>query len=132
MMQYVQDYDDKYPLAQTDANVSFAEALDTYVKSKQVYYCPSATPDDLWTWNGWKGDYGMNEDFTAFPPEPSIKLSSVIKTAETVLFADANGYELGNTPDERHFDGSNYAYVDGHVKWHSEIPDSCNFNVEGC
>jgi prepilin-type N-terminal cleavage/methylation domain-containing protein/prepilin-type processing-associated H-X9-DG protein len=76
VMMYAQDYDGAYPLAWYDTpKYGFDCVLQPYVKSLQVFDCPSNTTTRRW-WPGYKqyfnidqpgipGDYSMNGDLTA-------------------------------------------------------------------
>ena len=148
MMQYNQDYDEKY-LAQyitgTAATTEhFGYLLQPYVKSKQLFVCPSAAGSDAplvpatvptdnrdhnWTTGTtptafpggeFKGSYAMNQAFYVLGP---MSLAEVTKPAETVLFFDAGWVESAGSSDPmflsafRHLDGANLCYADGHVKF---------------
>ena len=106
--QYIQDYDEKYP-----AKDSWTTAIFTYTKSDQVLRCPSAGNTEATVAS--KIDYLYNEGLHV------AKESRIEATAVTVLNAEAaRGVASSGaaaTAPTRHFDGSNYSFVDGHVKW---------------
>jgi prepilin-type N-terminal cleavage/methylation domain-containing protein/prepilin-type processing-associated H-X9-DG protein len=145
MMMYIQDYDEKFPVddIRPDPQVGWAGALQPYLKSTQIYQCPSestgpSSNPDSWSYN----DYYMNSILSA-------KSQSILtESSLTILSADGipgNAYEYfngcsitGNVSDitcdgttpyitmlstyqkglfGRHLDGANYAFADGHVKW---------------
>jgi len=145
--QYTQDYDEKYLLQQPTnpaapaGGKTFVEVLQPYVKSTQIFICPSGastettttpdgsvTKDFLWkttTANGWavstQGHYGMNNQLTL---STGLSMASVVTPAETPMAFDCSWYDAGgflthNPLDDgsRHFDGANVVYADGHVKW---------------
>jgi len=143
LMQYSQDWDEKYPLvAVKNANINpenpygWADALDVYLKSNgRLFWCPDKIrygqrdgelkkPQDRdYT------DYFFNRRLTGLKEE---KLKNV---ALTVTMGDGNDgidvanarYSLSelphkwrtdkNSPSYRHKEGANYAFADGHVKW---------------
>jgi prepilin-type N-terminal cleavage/methylation domain-containing protein/prepilin-type processing-associated H-X9-DG protein len=160
--QYTQDYDEKYPLAvsgwrnppplqnvpgtpgmefyssdglNTGKYASWMDGIHPYVKSIQLYVCPSGRPlaPDF-------GSYGYSYSIAqiAVNPIAPLSLSAVKRPAETVLSCDMNyssntynaehSYYLAygkagvNAPYDqifvRHFDGANFLFADGHVKWH--------------
>lgn len=143
MMQYTQDYDEKYIANQpTDTaspgnGVTFVTALQPYIKSTQIFICPSATGttvttpntagDHNWSapsppWNtASTSSYGMNTNLE------NASLASVDSPATRILFFDSTWYTAGGVTvglagdpiweATRHFDGIDIAYADGHVKW---------------
>ncbi len=146
MLQYSQDYDEKY-LGQNitgtaSTNIHFGYLLQPYLKSKQIFMCPSATgtelalttanygggtTDHVWTADAatqggeFKGSYAMNQAFYLTGP---LSLAEVTKPSETGLFFDAAWPESSGAGDSsftagsrRHLDGGNICYADGHVKF---------------
>lgn len=132
IMQYTQDYDDRLvpSLSDTGSNPAWFARLDPYLKSQQIFYCPS---DSL---NGPQNgvlafsniSYGYNWlwlHFASCSPNsyacPGAALSSIPETARTVMLADSarvlNDYAINQDCQPIHFEGSNVAFVDGHVKW---------------
>ena len=103
--QYLQDYDEKYPIA----DATWPTAINTYTKSSQILVCPSAS-------GAGNIDYLYNKNLG------SVNESQIDASALTVLNAEATRGTTATFDDKataatRHFDGSNYAFVDGHVKW---------------
>ena len=141
ILQYTQDYDEKYPnqvISATPANnLHFGYILQPYLKSKQIFLCPSAagstsdiknpypadTKDHIWTADAttpggaFSGSYGMNT------PVEGISQAQVLNVVRTPMFFDGAWPEASGSADpgiinaRRHFDGSNLCYVDGHVKF---------------
>lgn len=164
--QYTQDYDEHLPLNRRPATtgqfttdyILWADGLQPYVKSLQVFVCPSNT--------------GTNSPIPSAQPIASVKMSygvAVMGTsnyapfvddavtgnhiatftdvARTFLVGEINlssrsyaeeiypaddcasagaayaascsnyGSGYGRIPADTHFDGLNWLYVDGHVKW---------------
>lgn len=122
MLQYAQDYDEKY-LAQDEHNgQNFAFLLQPYMKSKQVFICPSAsgspifvvgtdtTPasngttnadsaDHIWRSNStitgdYSGSYGMNSNVSSLP----IALAQVKAPASLGLFFDGSWPVVSGIP----------------------------------
>lgn len=118
--------------------------LEPYTKSSQVFNCPSDTKFTVET-NGWRDSYGWNYasfgDYGARAnsgnPAPyndannSTRLSSLECSAETLIIGDQeaadnqdnfNSYYIDSAStylSTIHFDGANYLFTDGHVKWYS-------------
>jgi prepilin-type N-terminal cleavage/methylation domain-containing protein/prepilin-type processing-associated H-X9-DG protein len=153
IMQYTQDYDEKYPKAvvgypnapYSESNpVGWADAIQPYVKSTQLYQCPSETGTPQTAPASWGyNDYWMNSMLSA------QSQAAVTSVAQTIMNGDGNsgnayyyynGCEVtGNASDVpcdattpyitmkdsyqtgglfgRHLEGLNFAYADGHVKW---------------
>jgi prepilin-type N-terminal cleavage/methylation domain-containing protein/prepilin-type processing-associated H-X9-DG protein len=155
VMQYVQDYDERYPLQVNDActgapsgssgfmdptcaQSSVLRSIQPYVKSAQVYICPSATKATDYPPNS-NGDtsYVVNGAVLGLSPS-SRSMATLSHAAELVLFqefiwrehyaitgpwgggADLGKYWRGGSPEQKsnsHFDGGNLLFFDGHVKW---------------
>jgi prepilin-type N-terminal cleavage/methylation domain-containing protein len=139
-LQYTQDYDERFPpISWTDNAVvtpcpsspstgcyfSWPVRVYPYVKSTQVYNCPS-NPDRNWlgTTPGTSGatsvSFGYNVNFS------NKTLASVVNASQTLVLGDTAGssaYYLREyfVSDRylslRHFDGGVMAYADGHAKW---------------
>ncbi len=140
MTQYSQDYDEKtLPFPDYTNNRQFGVLLQPYLKSVQIFICPSGA-GSLYsvTANGgpsngvdhnwcigttaapvFTASYGIN------PNVNSISLAQIQNSALTAFFVDAAWPEVGTitatsnygADANRHFDGLNIAYADGHVKW---------------
>jgi len=141
VIQYSQDYDEKFPPALTGtlpaAFYMLHEVLAPYIKNDQIWQCPSKK--DAFNVSaigkmsiGYSGDVGTPmpaDPYRIFgvPPPPfgtlSCSLGQVDKPAETAMMCDAVGSiaagfaSMSIAEDPRHNDGCNYNYVDGHVKW---------------
>ena len=143
MQMYVQDNDGKFMVnGNSDiagAGIGWAENLAPYLKNTQIFQCPSESQPqqlpNLYT------DYYMNLWLNCQlhgVPESIIDLPS-----STIVSGDGTGNKSsyycqgvrGNSaacgsgmtitgptvdpriPAKRHFEGANYLFVDGHVKW---------------
>jgi prepilin-type N-terminal cleavage/methylation domain-containing protein/prepilin-type processing-associated H-X9-DG protein len=145
--QYLQDFDEKFPrnpFVQSADNPGWSVGIQPYIKNTQVYQCPSEshTPDAAvngvyqYTDIGYT-DYGYNVNLAE---ESEAKVAFVANTvmvqdsiAEKATSGEGGGFCSGpgtlatfnvmvtpvNQPGaaQRHLDGANYAFVDGHVKW---------------
>ncbi len=147
MMQYTQDYDEKYLPIQPaptapGSGATFVTLLQPYIKSAQIFIGPSATgadsPNDPagaaaqgdHNWSApsppWltasRGSYGMNSYLEG------QSLATFNSPSTMAAFFDCTWYTSSGpnvaSPGtdsiyqaSRHFDGINIAYADGHVKW---------------
>ncbi len=152
--QYTQDYDEKYPLAisQGGENSNWVNTLQPYLKSTQIFQCPSETNGPELSYGQWGlSDYWVNRYICGWDyngAEKGISEAAINATVLTVLMGDGakndanttcgdagrpgyNCYDTihtnaigNNQPQTRHLDGANYGFVDGHVKWLA--PDKIN------
>ncbi len=168
--QYIQDYDEKFPGQIGNKDVSstgtanagpygWADAIQPYLKSTQIYQCPSedTSPNtdprtsgytDYYI-NGALGNTGPNAAGAAVYDNGGISEAAVLNQTLTILNMDGNGASgdsryrgNGNSSTggvssaspsiniaaygglastggiyQRHLEGSNISFVDGHVKW---------------
>lgn len=153
--QYVSDYDGHYT-TQLDSGSSyytFMQSTQTYLKSTQIFRCPSASPDILtslsaatttpseakdYTWQVnalnlpgviYQGNYAMNNQLTSIDGSGGINSSLVAKPAETVaVYEDRWFHGASILPIyKRHFDGVNVGYTDGHAKFFISRQSTPNF-----
>jgi len=138
VLQYLQDYDEKYMHQHENAGSGdpvasyyWFQPLQPYIKSTQVFICPSVTDSPNRTIT--PSDYVAN-GFIAH----STSQAALSDVAEQIIAAErADGASdidyhpwvlpPATAPDPaefqthiaqtRHFDGSNYLFADGHVKW---------------
>lgn len=155
IMQYVQDYDETYPMnaqgstVQSTGSSSFGFWMVNtfpYVKSTQIYACPSGAKGTDGTYITPTGNlvlptlnhYGANEQIIVPGNGTPVKIASLGKSSVIGMAADAttptwnNPSRVINANDSvnpygpspfadpalsRHFNGSNVLYADGHVKF---------------
>jgi len=126
--QYTQDYDEKFPpaaatglVATTPASTGWINSLQPYLKSMQIFQCPSENGNT----NGLT-DYAYNAsvsgnseggfDYSA----TTVLLSETSEKQGSAASASSPTHNDSATNPKsygRHLDGSNYAFIDGHVKW---------------
>jgi prepilin-type N-terminal cleavage/methylation domain-containing protein/prepilin-type processing-associated H-X9-DG protein len=163
-MQYTQDYDERFPAnfsaLSGGKRIYYFAAVDPYIKSKQVWVCPSesiqggilaeaatgnfTTSDSIHYYYNFRigGNSGIiplalkslaefdtpSDVFLLWDMEAQTAASGA--TANRDLYAsDFRGSSVVPSRDAvrpglqggigRHLEGENYAYVDGHVKWHA-------------
>jgi prepilin-type processing-associated H-X9-DG protein len=119
--QYIQDYNEKYPLAKNSNNGlrngdNWIGEIMPYMKSEQIFLCPSDEEkrqgQSSYGYNAWMGEKSEGR---------ISNLSIIILNYEVA--ADPNGWtRTGTAPQNvsastRHLEGANYSFVDGHVKW---------------
>jgi prepilin-type N-terminal cleavage/methylation domain-containing protein/prepilin-type processing-associated H-X9-DG protein len=122
IMQYTQDYDEKFPRAWSSTtnggfpgDYKWMDATQPYLKSTQIFQCPSASGDQYTyiqkTANRW-GSYGINSIYWGggVPADKvgiansGMSIANVAATATTVLCFDSNSdFQLawdlkGNNP----------------------------------
>jgi prepilin-type N-terminal cleavage/methylation domain-containing protein/prepilin-type processing-associated H-X9-DG protein len=166
VMQYTQDYDERMPsnyvkLTSSGSQIRWwADLIQPYVKSYQVFVCPSDTDPMSYHFDRAPGDptnlvisYSPNGVVTCSAADmaslnfPAVSTStppvlyaglsqSIVAVAEpstTILIMDmkqptapynitnCNQTDLGSAATSevpgRHLDGTNFLFVDGHVKW---------------
>jgi len=141
-IQYLQDYDEKY-MVQDETTIPIYRwftPLQPYIKSTQVFRCPSDSDSlsqitDPTNANYTPTDYIANGFISRGTSQASFNsVSEQIAFAERNIGTKDSDYHPwdmhvetgdpvgGNTFGDylaktRHFDGSNYAFADGHVKW---------------
>ena len=130
--QYLQDYDERYMKADHDSTPVYAwfQPLQAYVKNEQLFQCPSMAPAG--THPSPRTDYVINGFFSHGAAQASFKdIAQQIMVAERAdnlaVFdyhpwaeEDATSFDesvFDHIAKTRHFDGSNYVFADGHVKW---------------
>ena len=144
ILQYTQDYDERYPLSRT-ANIAYNGyinqtapwhlVIQPYVKSVQLFQCPSNTSNlkMSYTNNGsgdqipasyvcvghdWRADWGgrtiMTENYGAALSEVSYP-STTIMVGEHTNRVDPEFYN-NDLVFTNHLGMSNFLFADGHVK----------------
>lgn len=123
-------------------------AVDAYTKNSEVYNCPDATQwpqktDALGKWiYSSAASYGWNvytlNGVRESTPYHGVDAAKVEDPAGTILVGDAMGYYRmtgyhtsiyrGNSAGvaNRHLDGTNILWADGHVKW--QRPETLLYN----
>lgn len=166
ILMYVQDYDERYPISTygptggTSSNTSvpagkftvswsnytstpyhwysWMDIIFPYVKSVQLFDCPSATDNT-------RGSYGYNMAFSGranlhnvdwsqpnVPNGPPISLAQLNYASELIMCPEWQDVDLNIETQPRylsyyypfnhasvlpHLEGANELYADGHVKW---------------
>lgn len=121
-IQYAQDYDERFPPARLSGAQGWADGLQPYCKSRQLFQCPSAPTamaDDFST------DYFYNQRLAR------VTQQKVPSVAQTILAGDgddnaptwnswaqlpSDALINEQSPAQRHLGVGNYLFADGHVK----------------
>ena len=132
-LQYAQDYDERTVLTVYGPNASkWYNTLVPYMKNDQILKCPSATNVVIaysmpYPWGYYKLCHGPNSSSYG----GGLPLASIVYPAEVIAMAECttlgngafssagtSGYGLWD-PD-RHNDGMNCGFPDGHGKWFAQ------------
>lgn len=166
LAQYVQDYDEKLPASQfnglgqpsydianfsTTAEANWIAQIQPYVKSWQLFICPSA-PVAGWAVGTGSAPSGNSNTGYMYNGVLNGRHTSVIPEASTIIHVQEYGrtntayyrpyvsgvsfsaigagtafYDWLSTQAadtnmvNQHFDGGNFLFADGHVKWQSRV-----------
>jgi len=128
-LQYIQDYDERFPRHDNTSPGFWGVRIMPYVKSNQLFFCPSDTTpthnsaNPISTANV---SYGYNYAyFSVFTTSPT-HISAIAKPSQTLLTGDTGAnttgyviYWTGTTylPRDQHLDGATFLFADGHTKW---------------
>jgi prepilin-type N-terminal cleavage/methylation domain-containing protein/prepilin-type processing-associated H-X9-DG protein len=137
IMQYTQDYDERYPRMYHGANpnvVFWPRAIQPYAKSVQLFNCPSSTEAPYTSETANNVHYGLNtylfEQIGA--ANAGLSMAQIQQPAETVFITDSKGdirvnpegydayggaYNIAAFwPQYRHLETTTVGFADGHVK----------------
>lgn len=122
-MQYVQDYDERFPPARLTSSTGWADGLQPYVKSTQLFQCPSAPNGATATYTT---DYFYNRRLARVFADKLNSSSLTILSGDgpdnAVTWSSLSQLPVDATTNsdsfaQRHLEGANYGFADGHVKW---------------
>ena len=141
MFQYTQDYDEKMPFARTGAPNynSWAGNIQPYIKSLQVFACPSNTDNENRMGNripnvtpDIRVSYGINFEISDLAyASTGMSLANINEVATRIMVAERRGpndsepgvmwtdwdnNQFQNVGFAGHLGTSNYLFADGHVK----------------
>jgi prepilin-type N-terminal cleavage/methylation domain-containing protein/prepilin-type processing-associated H-X9-DG protein len=140
VMQYVQDFDETYPIVAGSGTSAWTWQIYPYIKDHQIYRCSSGTDDSAvfnsaaltslnaytqYCMNNSSFGSGVNPYLATYSLSWPTRIAAIPKAAELILFMDAQ--KSGTTTfwcdvsqksvDSRHFEGANITFADGHAKW---------------
>lgn len=153
IMQYKQDYDERFPPSRLGTpacpflGLSWGSAIMPYVKSSQIFKCPS---DTLPARNGSTASVGVNDKLGGTPASVNVANGmalAAVKAPSYVIMWFEDGYTGGgyNTVEcmdyafqfhayigsyTRHLDGLNLCFVDGHVKWYGKLLQNSSLQTQ--
>ena len=135
---YTNDYDEKFPgggawVGCSCGGVCYADKIYSYVKNAQIYHCPSDSNLPA----GNLGDaslcsYGYNTNVADVSEAQCEAVASTILTGDAVSYTDFRQitvYNDGDLDADRHSDGANYSFLDGHGKWVRQTQISTSFDT---
>ena len=126
-MQYIQDYDECLPYSQYENGKYWYQVMEPYLKNTQILYCPS-----LNTQNPGYGRCQQHLPYRSIYSAMVYSIGEIKRPAEVVMFLDSYptaGWNtmytycpicsptLTNSIADRHNEGANVAFHDGHAKW---------------
>jgi len=103
---YIGDFDEKYP----GGAEAVAEIIFPYIQNVQIYHCPS----DSNLGAGNEVSYAYNDTVAEVSEAQCESVVTTILTTDAESSDDMDGAPAS----ERHSDGANYSFLDGHVKWY--------------
>lgn len=120
LIQYTQDYDDKFPRVSQKGSRGWSQDIQRYAKSWQLFQCPSTSNHVLKT-----TDYFYNPRFQGLKIEDLPSMNQTIMSGDgpddAPLSSHLSGLPTDATTNEnsfaqRHLNTANYLFADGHVK----------------
>ena len=145
-MQYVQDYDEKYPFSSCRYNAApgpmeykWWDIVYPYIKNNQVYCCPSAADA-----GAGKISYNYNYNIGLYGDSGGgVAMATILYPAQTIILNEKSNCSktLGSTSlccwafrlwpasgiyywgewELPHNNGCNLTFADGHAKWYAMI-----------
>jgi len=160
IFQYTQDYDEKYVPSETNnPQANWGQLVQPYLKSTQVFSCPSntnnsgTTPASTMTGGGAAplpvipASYAMNYHIgrSGGTTGNALSLASINSVSQKILVAESSTSENGqgwNDWDDNnhryrdnafagHLNTENFLFADGHVKSLRPVATASNFNMWG-
>jgi prepilin-type N-terminal cleavage/methylation domain-containing protein/prepilin-type processing-associated H-X9-DG protein len=155
VMQYTQDYDERYPHFHNNApggeRRNWAQVIFPYIKSREVYRCPSnSSPGTMQ-----EGGNDANQISVSYGANPrtlplvyiSTTLSSLQSPSQKIMIGETgssypglgwsnwtaagNWAEMASSGFRGHLGTGNFLFADGHVKSMKPIATATPFNMWG-
>ncbi len=123
---------DKYLMVCGAPRSYWTQLLEPYIKSSAIYVCPSGEVANKCR-VPIQRSYNMNGTLTlCCSAQGTVKMAAITKPSETFIMADSGSHDVFGPSfgvlndidhpgfkwvDNRHSEGANVLWVDGHVKW---------------
>jgi prepilin-type N-terminal cleavage/methylation domain-containing protein/prepilin-type processing-associated H-X9-DG protein len=135
-LSYAQDYDEKtlpYSTLPSGGGLMWYHLVQPYIKSDQIMRCPSQSI--TLPWGGYYISYGINRNTGSLGEagQQGVSLGVIQYPAETYAFTDTRARDneseafptfyatvnatWGMAISDRHNEGGNFGFYDGHAKW---------------
>jgi prepilin-type N-terminal cleavage/methylation domain-containing protein/prepilin-type processing-associated H-X9-DG protein len=138
--QYKQDYDETYPLSASTAGDGgtridqygvrrffWQDILEPYVKSEQVYHCPSGERYPGLCCIAVAGSYHPSAEMGLGPKDSAVPVpSSTFMIADGWMNVMVYAQDSKGATIRRHSDRMNVTFFDGHVKSETLLPGTVN------
>lgn len=120
-MQYVQDYNERFPPTRPTSTTGWADAIYPYIKTQQLFQCSSA-PSVSSTFTS---DYFYNSRLSRFSQQKVSDLALTILSGDgddnaptwsSLAQIPSDATTNSSSPAQRHLGYGNYGFADGHVK----------------
>ena len=145
ILSYAQDYDEMLPSSWRGpsaypGNYQWPQAVSPYIKNWQIFLCPSDSGRTIVANNGAPGStlsYGLSVAYYGGSGVAGVTVTSpygkalgaIQAPAETIILGDFTAFEMGwqyissqqnlmTYLPNRHNDGNNVGFADGHAKWY--------------
>jgi prepilin-type N-terminal cleavage/methylation domain-containing protein len=144
ILQYVQDYDETMPQQPNNDNetvgtppgtggrVSIADRVQPYLKSHQVWTCPSTSGANIYSYhysgcmNGVASADIVKPAETHLLRDPGNNFRAAgiyLRPVQACAAGDITGERSGLQGSKLHFEGHNHLFVDGHVKYYDRMTE---------
>ena len=142
ILTYTQDYDERFPMSATLTSIgamTLGDLSQPYVKNQQIMFCPSdragaveianvltdrgvpQAPGAVARMSYTCNTYVCADLISGAPISSVVSLGQVAYPSECPMVVDGIWnvpmIATGSAPHNRHNDGANMGYVDGHAKW---------------
>jgi len=134
---YFQDHDEHlldYRQSSAHSSIRWQNMIEPYIKNTQIFICPSASSSRTMTITyGWNYYYLGAFPYATVPSYMACCLAEITEPAKTIMFGESEpncnvvypprtaswitSYVEVYDALDRHNEGANFGFVDGHAKW---------------